>query len=51
MQEQMKNKLLDNAHTSLKNAVGDIEERHRDLQNLEKVIFNLINIFSFSTYR
>jgi len=34
----MKNKLLDNAHTSLKNAVGDIEERYRDLQNLERVI-------------
>ena len=37
MQEQMKNKLLDNAHASLQNAVGDIEERYKDLQNLERV--------------
>jgi len=37
IQEQMKNKLLDNAHTTLQNAVGDIEERYRDLQNLERV--------------
>lgn len=37
IQEQMKNKLLDNAHTSLKNAVFDIEERYNDLRNLEKV--------------
>lgn len=37
IQEQIKNKLLDNAHTSLKNAVFDIEERYNDLRNLEKV--------------
>lgn len=37
IQEQMKNKLLDNAHTSLKNAVYDIEERYNDLRNLERV--------------
>ena len=42
IQEQMKNKLFDNAHTSLKNAVYDIEERYNDLRNLEKVIFLFI---------
>jgi hypothetical protein len=39
IQEQMKNRLLDNAHTGMKNAVYDIEERYNDLRNLEKVIF------------
>jgi len=46
IQEQMKNKLLDNAHTSLKNTVYDIEERYNDLLNLEKVyifIYYFIN--------
>ena len=37
IQTQMKSRLLDNAHTSLKNAVSDIEERYNDLINLEKV--------------
>ena len=37
IQTQMKSRLLDNAHTSLKNAVSDIEERYNDLVNLEKV--------------
>lgn len=41
IQEQMKNKLLDNAHTSLKNTVYDIEERYNDLRNLEKVFLFL----------
>ncbi len=42
VQEQMKSKLLDNAHTVLKNAVHDIDERYKDLQNLEKVIFLIV---------
>lgn len=37
IQEQMKNKLLDNAHSTLINNVYDIEERYNDLRNLEKV--------------
>lgn len=39
IQDQMRNKLLDGAHTQLKNVVYDIEERYNDLRNLEKVIF------------
>lgn len=42
IQTQMKSRLLDNAHTSLKNAVSDIEERYNDLVNLEKVKQNKI---------
>jgi len=40
----MKNRLLDNAHSGLKNAVFDIEERYNDLRNLEKVTILYIEI-------
>ena len=36
----MYSRLIGAGHTKLKNAVQDIEERHRDILNLEKVILH-----------
>jgi t-SNARE complex subunit (syntaxin) len=38
VQKIYEDKLKAGAHVQLQNAVADIEERHRDIQKLEKVI-------------
>jgi len=45
MQEMLKNKLLSGAHQGLKNALYDIEERHKDLLNLEKNVNEIHKMF------
>lgn len=45
MQEMMKSKLLSGAHQGLKNALYDIEERHRDLLNLERNVNEIHRMF------
>jgi syntaxin 1B/2/3 len=45
IQDMMKNKLLSGAHDNVKNAVFDIEERHKDLQKLEKNIKEIHRMF------
>lgn len=37
VQQLYENKLTGSAHFKLKNAVADIEERHKDIINLERV--------------
>ncbi len=45
LQEMMKNKLLSGAHQGLKNALYDIEERHKDLLNLERNVNEIHRMF------
>lgn len=45
MQEMMKSKLLSGAHQGLKNALYDIEERHKDLLNLERNVNEIHRMF------
>lgn len=45
MQEMMKSKLLSGAHQNLKNALYDIEERHKDLLNLERNVNEIHRMF------
>ncbi len=51
VQKFYEDKLKVGAHVSLQNAVSDIEDRHKDIQKLEKVyliyiIFNILYSFS-----
>jgi len=44
----MYSRLIGAGHTKLKNAVQDIEDRHKDILNLEKVeIYNFISLLFF----
>jgi len=45
LQEMLKSKLLSGAHQNLKNALYDIEERHKDLLNLERNVNDIHRIF------
>lgn len=45
MQEMLKSKLLSGAHQNLKNALYDIEERHKDLLNLERNVNEIHRMF------
>ena len=45
MQEMMKSKLLSGAHQNLQNALYDIEERHKDLLNLERNVNEIHRMF------
>ena len=44
IQQLYKNKLTGAAHIKLQNAVRDLEERHRDIKNLEKSILQIHNM-------
>lgn len=43
-QKLLQSKLTGTAHVKLQNAVSDLEERHKDIINLEKVITLFIDI-------
>ena len=44
VQQMYENKLTGAAHIKLQNAVRDLEERHRDIKNLEKSILQIHNM-------
>lgn len=45
IQDMMKSKLLSGAHQNVKNALFDIEERHKDLQKLERNVKEIHRMF------
>ena len=44
IQQMYENKLTGAAHIKLQNAVRDLEDRHRDIKNLEKSILQVHNM-------
>ena len=45
IQQMMKSKLLSGAHQNVQNALFDIEERHKDLQKMERNVKEIHRMF------
>ena len=45
MQDMLKSRLLSSSHSSMQNSLNDMEERHKDLLNLERNVKEIHKMF------